>query len=163
MAYALLGGLMLGACSAEEFSGANGELPDIVDYADKFNIAVDQETNTAKFSFDGTSGVTPVWVIDGAYSSEFNLSKYYRKKGTYDVECFVKNRNGISKESVRKLFSIEKTKMNGFGGFVEDSEFNLFKKIASLKNLLLAIMLQDGAKLLTRFVATARMLYIEVP
>ena len=130
MAYALLGGLMLGACSAEEFSGANGELPDIVDYADKFNIAVDQETNTAKFSFDGTSGVTPVWVIDGAYSSEFNLSKYYRKKGTYDVECFVKNRNGISKESVRKLFSIEKTKMNGFGGFVEDSEFNLFKKIA---------------------------------
>ena len=37
MAYALLGGLMLGACSAEEFSGANGELPDIVDYADKFN------------------------------------------------------------------------------------------------------------------------------
>lgn len=86
----LLGGLMLGACSAEEFSGANGELPDIVDYADKFNIAVDQETNTAKFSFDGTSGVTPVWVIDGAYSSEFNLSKYYRKKGTYDVECFVK-------------------------------------------------------------------------
>lgn len=50
MAYALLGGLMLGACSAEEFSGANGELPDIVDYADKFNVAVDQETNTAKFS-----------------------------------------------------------------------------------------------------------------
>lgn len=43
MAYALLGGLMLGACSAEEFSGANGELPDIVDYADKFNIAVDQK------------------------------------------------------------------------------------------------------------------------
>ena len=130
MAYALLGGLMLGACSAEEFSGANGELPDIVDYADKFNVAVDQETNTAKFSFEGASGVTPVWVIDGAYSSEFNLSKYYRKKGTYDVECFVKNRNGISKESVRKLFSIEKTKMNGFAGFVEDSEFNLFKKIA---------------------------------
>ena len=129
MAYALLGGLMLGACSAEEFSGANGELPDIVDYADKFNVAVDQETNTAKFSFEGASGVTPVWVIDGAYSSEFNLSKYYRKKGTYDVECFVKNRNGISKESVRKLFSIEKTKMNGFAGFVEDSEFNLFKRI----------------------------------
>ena len=129
MAYALLGGLMLGACSAEEFSGANGELPDIVDYADKFNVAVDQETNTAKFSFEGASGVTPVWVIDGAYSSEFNLSKYYRKKGTYDVECFVKNRNGISKESVKKHFTVEKTKMNGFAGFVEDSEFNLFKKI----------------------------------
>ena len=43
MAYALFGGLMLGACSAEEFSGDNGELPDIVDYADKFNIAVDRK------------------------------------------------------------------------------------------------------------------------
>ncbi len=72
-------------------------------------------------------GITPVWVIDGAYSSDYTLSKYYRKKGTYNVECFVKNRNGISKESVKKQFNIEKTKMNGFAGFVEDSEFNLFK------------------------------------
>ena len=130
MAYALLGGLMLSACSAEEFSGANGELPNVADFADNFKIDVDQETNTANFSFDGKAGITPIWVIDGAYSSAFNLSKYYRKKGTYDVECFVKNRNGISKESVKKQFTVEKTKMNGFGGFVEDSEFNLFKKIA---------------------------------
>ena len=129
MAYALLGGLMLSACSAEEFSGANGELPNVADFADNFKIDVDQETNTANFSFDGKAGITPIWVIDGAYSSAFNLSKYYRKKGTYDVECFVKNRNGISKESVKKQFTVEKTKMNGFGGFVEDSEFNLFKKI----------------------------------
>lgn len=130
MAYALLGGLMLSACSAEEFSGANGELPNVADFADNFKIDVDQETNTANFSFDGKAGITPIWVIDGAYSSAFNLSKYYRKKGTYDVECFVKNRNGISKESIKKQFTVEKTKMNGFGGFVEDSEFNLFKKIA---------------------------------
>ena len=33
MAYALLGGLMLSACSAEEFSGANGELPNVADFA----------------------------------------------------------------------------------------------------------------------------------
>lgn len=129
MAYALLGGLMLSACSAEEFSGANGELPNVADFADNFKIDVDQETNTANFSFGGAEGVSPVWVIDGAYSSAFNLSKYYRKKGTYDVECFVKNRNGISKESVKKHFTVEKTKMNGFAGFVEDSEFNLFKRI----------------------------------
>ena len=90
MAYALLGGLMLSACSAEEFSGANGELPNVADFADNFKIDVDQETNTANFSFGGAEGVSPVWVIDGAYSSAFNLSKYYRKKGTYDVECFVK-------------------------------------------------------------------------
>lgn len=130
MAYALLGGLMLSACSAEEFSGANGELPNVADFADNFKIDVDQETNTANFTFDSKAGITPVWVIDGAYSSAFNLSKYYRKKGTYDVECFVKNRNGISKESVKKQFTVEKTKMNGFAGFVEDSEFNLFKKIS---------------------------------
>lgn len=129
MAYALLGGLMLSACSAEEFSGANGELPSAAEFADNFKIDVDQETNTANFSFEGAEGVTPVWVIDGAYSSDFSLSKYYRKKGTYDVECFVKNRNGISKESIKKQFNIEKTKMNGFAGFVEDSEFNLFKNI----------------------------------
>lgn len=78
MAYALLGGLMLSACSAEEFSGTNGELPNVADFADNFKIDVDQKTNTANFSFDGKAGITPIWVIDGAYSSAFNLSKYYR-------------------------------------------------------------------------------------
>ncbi len=134
MAYALLGGLMLSACSAEKFDGANGELPSIANYADNFKIDVDQSTNTANFSFDGAQGITPIWVIDGAYSSDFTLSKYYRKKGTYDVECFVKNRNGISKESVKKQFTVEKTKMNGFAGFVEDSEYNIFKSISLPSN-----------------------------
>lgn len=129
-AFAFLAAFLLGACSPEDFSGANGELPNIADYADNFNISVDQDINTANFSFNSTEGITPIWVIDGAYSSDYTLSKYYRKKGTYDVECFVKNRNGISKESVKKQFTVEKTKMNGFAGFVEDSEFNLFKKIS---------------------------------
>lgn len=134
VAFAFLAVFLLGACSAEEFSGANGELPNIADYADNFNISVDQDINTANFSFNSAEGVTPVWVIDGAYSSDYTLSKYYRKKGTYDVECFVKNRNGISKESVKKQFNIEKTKMNGFAGFVEDSEFNLFKNVTLPNN-----------------------------
>ena len=129
MAYAILCGLMLSACSAEEFSGANGELPNIADYADNFTVDVDQASNTANFKFNSTEGVTPVWVIDGIYSSEYSLSKYYRKQGTYDVKCFVKNRNGISTESVKKQFAIEKTRMAGFGGFVEDSEYNLFKDV----------------------------------
>lgn len=134
MAYALLGGLMLSACSAEEFSGANGELPTTADYADNFNITVDQETNTAKFTFASAAGITPVWVIDGTYSSDLELSKYYRKRGTYDVECYVKNRNGMSSDVIKKQFTIEKTKMNGFGGFVEDSEFNLFKGVTLPNN-----------------------------
>ena len=80
MAYALLGGSTLSACSAEEFSGANGELPNVADFADNFKIDVDQETNTANFSFGGAEGVSPVWVIDGAYSSAFNLSKYIARR-----------------------------------------------------------------------------------
>ena len=131
-AFAFLAAFLLGACSPEDFRGANGELPNIADYADNFNISVDQDINTANFSFNSTEGITPIWVIDGAYSSDYTLSKYYRKKGTYDVECFVKNRNGISKESVKKQFTVEKTKMNGFAGFVEDSEVPLNQRSAAM-------------------------------
>ena len=42
-AFAFLVAFLLGACSPEDFSGANGELPNIADYADNFNISVDQE------------------------------------------------------------------------------------------------------------------------
>lgn len=130
MAAVLLGTSMmsLAACSPEEFAGANeAGLPVAADYAENFKITVDQETNYANFTFEGAKGVTPVWIIDGAYTSTFGLSKYYRKKGVYSVECKVKNANGISDGSVMKEFEIEKTKMTGFAGFVEDSEFNLFK------------------------------------
>ena len=51
----------------------------------------------------------------------------YKRQGSYTVECKVKNANGISDGSITKTFEIEKTIMNGFGGFVEDSEFNMFK------------------------------------
>lgn len=39
----------------------------------------------------------------------------------------MKNANGFSDGSVVKTFVVEKTKMTGFGGFVEDSNYNLFK------------------------------------
>ncbi len=100
-AFAFLAAFLLGACSPEDFSGANGELPNIADYADNFNISVDQDINTANFSFNSTEGITPIWVIDGAYSSDYTLSKYYRKKGTYDVECFVKNRMVLARRASR--------------------------------------------------------------
>ena len=35
------------------------------------------------------------------------------KKGSYTVECKVKNANGISDGSITKTFEIEKTIMNG--------------------------------------------------
>lgn len=125
----LLAGFIMTACSPEKFEGANGNIPQASDYADNFKITVDQETNYANFEFISASGVSPVWIIDGTYSSLYGLSKYYRKKGTYTVECKVKNANGMSDGSVIKTFTIDKTIMNGFGGFVEDSDFNMFKGV----------------------------------
>lgn len=129
MAGALYAGLVLTACSPEEFSGANGNIPQALDYSDNFKVTVDQTTNNAKFEFTSAQGVTPIWIIDGVYSSSFNLTKYYRKKGVYTVECKVKNVNGFSDGSVTKTFEIEKTKMNGFGGFVEDSDYNIMRGV----------------------------------
>ncbi len=86
--------------------------------------------------------MSPIWIIDGAYQASYGFSKYYRKKGSYTVECKVKNANGISDGSITKTFEIEKTIMNGFGGFVEDSEFNMFKGVTF--NVDLSTMLQDG-------------------
>lgn len=128
MAGVLIVGLAMTACSPEEYDGANGNIPQALDYADNFKVVVDQTTNYANFEFTSAPGVTPVWVIDGtSYSSAFSFSKYYRKKGSYTIECKVKNANGFSDGSVTKTFVVEKTKMNGFGGFVEDSDYNLFK------------------------------------
>ncbi|TWV11324.1 hypothetical protein FQ707_10985 [Bacteroidaceae bacterium HV4-6-C5C] len=123
-------GFAMAACSPEEYTGANGNIPQVSDYSDNFKVSVDQETNNAKFEFTSAPGVTPVWIIDGtSYSSAYNFIKYYRKKGSYTVECKVKNANGISDGSVVKTFEVEKTKMTGFPGFVEDSQYNLFKGI----------------------------------
>lgn len=124
---ALFAGLTLTACSPEEYEGANGQVPDASQYADMFTVTVDQETNTATFTFTETQGVTPVWRVDGeSYSSSTTFTKYWRKKGEHFVDCYVKNRNGMSKDPVRKTFVIEKTQMNGFGGLDKDSEHNLF-------------------------------------
>lgn len=125
-----LAALALAACSPEEYSGAdpNG-LPQVGDYADAFKVTVDQNTNQAHFDFDqSVKGVTPVWIINGSrYSSAYKDSAYYRKAGDYTVECKVKNRNGISDGSLTQTFHVNKTKMNGFGGFVVDSDFNLWR------------------------------------
>ncbi len=129
MAETLMAALILAGCSAEEFEGASGNIPQASDYADNFVITVDQETNYAYFEFTSAPGITPVWIVDGAYSASYSFSKFYRKKGTYTVECKVRNADGMSDGSVTKTFDIENTIMNGFPGFVEDSEFNLFKGV----------------------------------
>jgi len=128
MAGVLIAGFAMTACSPEDFKGANGNIPQASDYADNFKVTVDQATNYANFEFTSAPGITPVWIIDGtSYSSAYSFSKYYRKKGSYTVECKVKDANGISDGAITRTFEVEKTKMTGFGGFVEDSEYNMFK------------------------------------
>ena len=81
MAGVLIASFAMTACSPEDFTGANGDIPQASDYADNFKVTVDQSTNYANFEFTSAPGITPVWIIDGAtYSSAFSLSKYYRKK-----------------------------------------------------------------------------------
>jgi hypothetical protein len=125
------------ACSPESFDGANGSQPSISDYEDCFNVSVDQSTNTATFTFTGAKGVTPYWIVDGdtenaTRSGAFSFTKYWRKKGEHKVECRVLGKNGMSDGSITKTFSIEKTKMNGFGGF--DTENNNLLKDAKLND-----------------------------
>ena len=125
----VVAGFAMTACSPEEFSGADGNIPQASEFADNFKITVDPATNYANFEFVSAPGVSPVWILDGAtYSSSYSFSKYYRKKGSYTVQCKVKNANGISDGSIVKTFEVEKTKMTGFGGFVYDSEFNMWPK-----------------------------------
>ena len=84
----LFAGLVMTACSPEEFEGADGNIPQVSDFADNFVVTVDQTTNYANFEFKSAIGVSPVWIIDGeSYSASYSFSKYYRKKGDYTVEC----------------------------------------------------------------------------
>ncbi len=122
-----LASMAMTACSSEEYSGADGNLPVAADYADRVKVEVNQEENTVYCTFESTPGITPIWVSDGAYSSTFTFKKYYRKAGDYTIEFKVKDRNGISDGSVPLTFHIDKTKMNGFAGYDVDSEYNLLK------------------------------------
>ena len=121
--------VLMTSCSEDDYYNVdiNG-VPEVSSYADDVKITVDQETNTAYFEFTG-KGVYPVWIIDGKnYSSNMSFSRYYRKAGDYSVELKVGNGNGVSNGTLTKTFHIDKTKMSGFGGFVYESDFNLWTK-----------------------------------
>lgn len=126
---ALLGMLAFSACSPDDYASPNGNnVPVAADYADNVIINVVQDENTAYFTFEAAPGVSPVWIIDGSqYSGDFTAKKYQRKAGDYKVELRVKNANGISNDALTFSYHIDKTRMNGFGGFDVDSPYNLFK------------------------------------
>lgn len=118
----------MSSCTSDKIEApTEAGLPLIADYEDNIVITVDQETNNVTFSFTG-KGAMPVWIIDGKqYSTLQSFTKYYRKAGDYSIEVKVSNYNGVSDGSVVKTFHIDKTIMNGFGGFVYDSDFNMWK------------------------------------
>lgn len=119
----------MGSCSTEDFTAPNeAGIPQATDYENTIQIDVDQTNNYVTFSFKERK-VMPVWIIDGkTYSSVFSMKKYYRKAGDYSIDVKIANANGISDAAITKTFHIDKTIMNGFGGFVYDSDFNLWKK-----------------------------------
>lgn len=127
--------LLMTSCSEDEYYKVdiNG-IPEASAYVDDMKVTVDQESNTAYFEFTG-KGTYPVWIIDGkSYSSAPAFSRYYRKAGDYTIEMKVGNGNGVSTGTISKTFHIDKTKMNGFGGFVYESEFNLWTKASKKIN-----------------------------
>ncbi len=126
---ALSAPVLMTSCSEDDYYNVdiNG-VPEASAYVDDVQITVDQATNTAYFEFTG-KGVYPVWIIDGkSYSSTMAFNRFYRKAGDYSVEVKIGNGNGISKGTITKTFHIDKTQMNGFGGYVYDSDFNLWTK-----------------------------------
>lgn len=123
--------VLLSSCSEKDYYNVdiNG-VPQAADFQDNVVVTVDQATNTAYFSFSG-KGVYPVWIQDGkTYSTLAEFSKFYRKAGDYTIECKVGNGNGISQGTITKTFHIDKTVMNGFGGYKYESEYNLWTKVA---------------------------------
>ncbi len=120
--------MTLASCSEQSYLDINtDDVATASEYSDCININVDQTTNIASFEFTG-KGVYPVWIIDGkTYSSEFSFTRYYRKAGEYSVDVKIGNANGVSLGTITKTFTIDKTMMNGFGGFQYDSPFNLVK------------------------------------
>ncbi|SHE45953.1 hypothetical protein [Dysgonomonas macrotermitis] len=120
--------LVQAGCSPDDFTSPNGAIPLATEYEDAIQIDIDQTTNYVTFSFTG-KGVTPVWILDGkTYSSSFSMKKYYRKAGDYSIDVKIANANGMSDGVITKTFHIDKTIISGFGGFVYDSDFNLWKK-----------------------------------
>ena len=119
---------VLGACSPEEYDRLDpNAIPLVSGLEDAIVITVDEETNTVTFKLD-KPGYSPVWIFeDDKYAAENDFQRIFPKAGDYTVEMKVSNRNGISDGSVTKTFHIEKSLMTGFGGFVYDSEYNLWK------------------------------------
>lgn len=124
--------LTLASCSPEDFTSPNeAGIPLAANYEDAVKIDINQETNTVTFSFN-RSDVIPFWTVHTSaakaiYSSKSSFTQTFAKAGDYLVEVKVLNANGQSDGVISKTVTINKSLINGFGGFVYDSAFNIWK------------------------------------
>ncbi len=109
LAGAFLVGLAITACSPEEFKGADQSLLPTVEDVD-FTLNVDQDINQITATTTEREGCYPVWVIEGTtYSSLLQVQWSNKKAGTYSIELYIANKNGISQASVKKTFTFDNT------------------------------------------------------
>ncbi len=109
--------LAMTACSSEEFSGADGNIPKASDY--KAVADVDQETNVVTFTItdkDGNKamGVYPIWTINADKTINTTVNGYKTGvivlAGEYSYSVKIANRNGISDASIDGTFTINTTR-----------------------------------------------------
>jgi len=108
----LFAGLMMTACSPDEFEGAdqNG-IPTVsgIDY----QMTVDQETNQMVATYTPAAGTYPIWILNGTqYSTLQEVGYNNPEAGTYSVELRIGNRNGISQTGIKKEFTFNETKVD---------------------------------------------------
>lgn len=104
------------ACSPDEFPGMDeAGIPAVSQYSSLVNVAVDQETNEVVFTLDAP-GVYPVWVIkEGDKEIRSSVNGYARKflvSGTYSYQCFIANRDGVSKDCVSGTFTLNTSRID---------------------------------------------------
>lgn len=107
MAGMLIAGFAMTACSPEEFTGANGDIPIASSYESAIEILVDQETNQVTFNLN-SKGCMPVWIFDGKnYSTVNGMQKIYTLAGDYTVDIRIANANGLSDGVITKTFHLD--------------------------------------------------------
>ncbi len=94
LAGVMVAGFAMTSGSPEEFREPM-QYPTSIGFADNIKLTVDQQPIVANVEFTSAPGVSPIWIIDGAYQASYGFSKYYRKKGSYTVECKVKNTKAL--------------------------------------------------------------------
>ncbi len=131
----------LSSCGQKEDPSTPGsDLPSAANI--DFTVTVDQSTNEATFALPSSvTGLMPIWHTNETGEFVFagtgdNFKKVFYQKGTYKVRLFVSNSKGQSLDYSEKDVVIENDKSGSSltGGFVYDSDFNLWKKVDEAGN-----------------------------